>query len=87
MKLLLSADRIRSVIAGAMTEKDIEKSLRLHKIKYNYTTAPGYLAIRIPCRSGSVLIARTASRSAPYTVRFSAPDGFPCPVPLYSRED
>lgn len=87
MKMLLSADRIRSIIAGAMTEKEIEKSLRLHKIKYAYTTSPGYLAIRIPCRSGSVLITRTASRSAPYMVRSAAPAGYPYPVPLYSWND
>lgn len=73
MKLLVTADRIRSAIAGAATEKDVELSLRSHKIRYSYDTRTGFLAFRIPSRSGSVLVYRTASRTAPFTVRFSAP--------------
>lgn len=73
MKLLVTADRIRSAIAGAATEKDVELSLRSHKIRYSYDTRTGFLAFRIPSRSGSVLIYRTASRTAPFAVRFAAP--------------
>jgi len=82
MKLLLTTDRIRSAIDGAKTEKDVELSLRAHKIRYTYTTAPGFLAIRIPARSGSVLVYRTTSRSAPFTVR-SAADVVRPAVPVY----
>lgn len=73
MKLLITADRIRSVIADAATEKDVEMSLRSHKIRYYYDIRHGFLTFRIPSRSGSVLVYRTASRTAPFTVRFSAP--------------
>lgn len=73
MRLLVTADRIRSAIAGAATEKDVELSFRSHKIRYSYDTRTGFLAFRIPSRSGSVLVYRTASRTAPFTVRFSAP--------------
>ena len=77
MKLLLTADRIRSVIADARTEKDIELSLRSHKIKFSYDTGAGFLAFRIPARSGTVLVYRTCSRSAPFVVRAAAPAVYP----------
>lgn len=73
MKMLVTAARIRSAIDGARTEKDVEKSLRLHRIKYSYDTTSGYMAFRIPARSGAVLVYRTASRSAPFIVRSAAP--------------
>lgn len=73
MKLLVTAARIRSVIAGAMTEKDVELSLRSHRIRYSYDTRSGFLAFRIPSRSGSVIVYRTASRTAPFTVKTAAP--------------
>ena len=72
MKLLITADRIRSAIAGATTEKDVELSLRSHKIRYSYDTRTGFLAFRIPSRSGSVLVYRTASRTSPFTVKTAA---------------
>ena len=72
MKMLITPSRIRSVIAGAMTERDVTDSLRSHRIKYSYSTDGGYGHIRIPARSGSVVIYRTVSRSAPFIVR-SAP--------------
>ena len=77
MKLLLSADRIRAVVADARTEKDIELSLRSHKIKFSYDTSAGFMAFRIPVRSGAVLVYRTCSRSAPFAVRSSAPAVYP----------
>ena len=73
MKLLITADRIRAVIAGARTEKEVEFSLRSHKIKYQYDTSAGYTAVKIPARSGAVLVYRTCSRSAPFMVRSAAP--------------
>ena len=72
MKLLITADRIRSAIAGATTEKDVELSLRSHKIRYSCDTRTGFLAFRIPSRSGSVLVYRTASRTSPFTVKTAA---------------
>ena len=99
MKMLLTADRIRSAIAGARTEKDVEISLRRHRIRYAYDTRSGFLAFRIPARSGSVLVYRTCSRSAPFVVRSAAPvsaplvsrsaapAGYPFPVPAFSWDD
>lgn len=90
MKLLLSADRIRSLAAAASTEKDLEKILHRHKIRFSWTTAPGYLCARVPCRSGSVLVYRTCSRSAPFQVRSAEPvkaAGYPYPVPRFAFDD
>lgn len=72
MRILLTAARIRAMISGAMTEKDIELALRAHGVRYSYDTSAGYLAIRVPVRSGVVRIYRTASRSASWQVRSAA---------------
>lgn len=80
MKLLLTAARLRSVIDGVRTEKDLEISLRLHRIRFTWTTEPGYLAARVPLRSGPVLVYRTASRSAPFQIRSASPSSAPSPV-------
>lgn len=87
MKMLLTADRIRSALAGARTEKDVENSLRAHKIRFAYDTSAGYLAFRIPARSGAVLVYRTCSRSAPFMVRSAAPAGYPFPLPRWTWDD
>ena len=96
MKTLLTADRIRAIVADARTEKDIELSLRSHKVRYSYDTRAGFLAFRIPARSGVVLVYRTASRSAPFQVRSVAPvarsaaplrAGYPFPVPRWTWGD
>ena len=87
MKMLLTADRIRSALDGARTEKDVELSLRAHKIRFSYDASAGYLAFRIPARSGTVLVYRTCSRSAPFQVRSAAPAGAPdhsAPRPLFA---
>ena len=81
MKMLLTADRIRSIIADDRTEKDIEISLRLHKIRFSYDTSAGFLSLRVPVRSGIVRIYRTASRSAPFMV-CAAPPSPIHPVPV-----
>lgn len=83
MKMLLTADRIRSAIAGAKTEQDISAALRRHRIRFTWTTSPGFLAARVPVRSGSVLIIRTASRSAPFSVRFDSVSGSVSPVSVF----
>lgn len=87
MKMLLTADRIRAVVADARTEKDIELSLRSHKIKFSYDTSAGFMAFRIPARSGTVLVYRTCSRSAPFAVRCSAPAVYPYTLPRFAWDD
>lgn len=100
MKMLLTAGRIRSAIAGARTEKDVENSLRAHKIRFSYDTSAGFLAFRIPARSGAVLVYRACSRSAPFAVRSAAPvrsapspscsaapAGYPFPLPRWTWND
>ena len=78
----LTAARVRSVIAGLRTEKDIETALRSHRIRYSYDTTTGFLSFRIPARSGSVRIFRTCSRSCPFQVQ-TVP-AKPAPVPGFS---
>jgi hypothetical protein len=88
MKMLLTADRIRSALDDARTEKDVELSLRAHKIKFSYDTSAGFMAFRIPARSGVVLVYRTASRSAPFMVRAAVPAAAPAfpVVPVFRPE-
>lgn len=83
MKILLTADRVRSILTGARTEKDVENILRAHRIRFSWTTSPGFLAARVRVRSGSVLIVRTASRSAPFSVRFDPVSGSVSPVSVF----
>lgn len=87
MKLLLTPARVRSVIAGAVNEKDIENALRAHKIRFSYTTAPGGLAIRVPVRSGAILITRAPARSVPFRSFMAPAPGYPFPVPRFSWDD
>jgi len=82
MKLLITASRLRSAIADARTEKDIEMSLRAHKIRFSYDTRSGTLAFRVPTVTGTALIIRTASRSAPFRVLAAAPAPVVVPVPV-----
>ena len=88
MKMLLTADRIRAALDDARTEKDVELSLRAHKIKFSYDTSAGFMAFRIPARSGVVLVYRTASRSAPFMVRAATPAAAPAfpVVPVFRPE-
>ena len=88
MKLLLTAGRIRSALDGARTEKDVENLLRARKIRFSYDISAGFLAFRIPARSGAVLVYRTASRSAPFMVRAAAPAAAPAfpVVPVFRPE-
>lgn len=91
MKILLNTARIRSALDGARTEKDVELSLRAHKIHFSYDTGAGFLAFRIPARSGVILVYRAASRSAPFIVRSAAPVAAPAiapspVVPVYRPE-
>lgn len=87
MKMLLTVDRIRAIVADARTEKDIELSLRSHKIKFSYDTSAGCTAFRIPARSGAVLVYRTCSRSAPFRAIVAAPEGSVLPAAPRLRVD
>lgn len=51
MKQFITADRVRSMIAGCKTEKDAADVLRRHRIRYEYSTAGGMFHIRVCCRS------------------------------------
>lgn len=83
MKALLTVSRIRSVLAGARSEKDAAEALRRHRIRYTYSTTGGVFHIRIPARSGIVTVTRTASRSAPLVITA----GYPSPVPRWTWDD
>ena len=89
MKMLLTVDRVRAMVADARTEKDIEYLLRSHKVRYSYDTSAGFLAFRIPARSGTVLVYRTCSRSAPFRaiVAAPAPAGYPYKLPRFALDD
>lgn len=81
--MFVSVSRLRSMIADCRTNPEIISVLRSHKIRYSYTTETGTLSIKIPCRTGSVRIYRTCSRSAPYMVSAVSPSPFvPAPVPV-----
>lgn len=65
----ITSARVRAIIDGARTEKEIETRLRRHRVRFSYDTSAGFLAFRIPARSGSVRVYRTCSRSAPFLVQ------------------
>ena len=85
MKQLVTASRIRSIIAGLHTEKDAAAALRQHRIRYTFSTEGGAFHIRIPSRSGCIRIIRLASRSAPLVVVPEPATAQPLPfiVPAY----
>ena len=61
MKPIITAARIRSIIADARTERDVTDALRRHRVPYTFTTETGSLSIRIPCRAGAVHVFRSGS--------------------------
>lgn len=65
-----NTEKVRSIVSGAKTEQDIQILLRLHKIKYHFTTDTGFLSIRIPCRKGCIRVYRVANRNNPFVIRF-----------------
>lgn len=83
--IMLTPARVRSLVSGCRTEKDVESSLRSHGIRFSYDTTGGYLSIRIPARSGAVRVYRAASRSAPFLVS-SVPPVPAYPVPILHRD-
>lgn len=83
--IMLSSNRIRSIITDCKTERDIMQALRNHKVKYTFSTDTGFLAIRIPCKKGFIRIYRTASRSRPFLVSSVPPVPF-MPVPVLHND-
>ena len=75
MSIMLTADRVRSIIAGARDEKTVLKRLKSHKIKFN--VSKGCTGnIYIPCRTGKIRIYRCCSRANPFIVQHVAPVDF-----------
>lgn len=77
--MLVTAERIRSMIADCRTEPDVIRVLRSHKVKYSFATDTGYLSIRIPCKKGYIRIYKTCSRSAPMRITTGNPVPYSMP--------
>jgi len=75
MAIMLTADRVRSIIHGARDDKTVLKRLKAHKIKFNVSKTYG-TTIYIPCRTGKIRIYRSCSRSCPYVVQHMTPIEF-----------
>lgn len=87
MKQYITVARVRSLMAGAHSEREAAAILRAHRIRYTFSTAGGIYHIGIRSRSGYIRIIRTASRSAPLAVtllREAAPLRSQVLVPVYS---
>lgn len=67
--MVISAERIKSIVSGCKTQPDIISALRMHKVKYMFTTETGFLSIRIPYKKGIIRIYKTCSVSCPFVVR------------------
>jgi len=90
MKIFITADRVRSILDDARTESDAALALRRHRIRYTFSTAGGFLHIRIPARAGVITVTRTASKSAPLRVAAAVPASvapYPYPVPCFTWDD
>lgn len=66
--IIITPNRIKSIIADCKTDADLVANLRYHRIRYRYTTESGYLSVVIPCSTGSVRVYRSASKSNPFRV-------------------
>ena len=78
MKATITADRIRAMIAGCRTEKQVLAILKAHKVKFKQTPfSEGYmLNIRIPCKTGAIRVYRSCSRRCPFVVQHLTPVSF-----------
>ena len=87
---LVTLPRIRGILASARTEQDAALELRAHRVRFSFSTAGGFLHIRIPARTGIITVTRTASRTAPLRIVAAAPAGpvpYPYPVPAWTWDD
>lgn len=71
--IILTPNRLKTIVSECKTDADLAASLRHHKIRHRYTTESGFLSVVVPCSTGSVRIYRTASRSNPFRVIPASP--------------
>lgn len=74
--IIITPNRVRSIIADCKTDVDLIANLRRHKIRYGYSTDSGFLSVIIPCSTGKVRVYRSASKSSPYKVAPVSPTPF-----------
>ena len=67
--IIITQNRVKTIITGCKTEMDIISALRAHKVKYSFSVETGIMNIAIPCKTGTVRIYRTFSHNAPFMVR------------------
>lgn len=89
---LVTVSRIRAILTDARTEQDAALELRAHRVRFSFSTAGGFLHIRIPARSGIITVTRTASRTQPLRIAAALPAGagpapYPYPVPRWTWDD
>ena len=71
--IILTQNRLKTIVSDCKTDADLAATLRHHKIRYRYTTESGFLSVVVPCSTGAVRIYRTASRSNPFRVVPASP--------------
>lgn len=79
MKITITADRIRAMIAGCRDEKQVIAALKAHKVRYKldpYAKGCYALNLYIPCKTGKIRIYRSCSRRAPFIVQHMTPVTF-----------
>jgi len=74
--VIITPNRVKSIISECKTEADLETTLRYHKLKHKYTTETGFLSCVIPCKTGSVRIYKVASKTNPFVVEAVKPQTF-----------
>jgi len=77
---IITARRIRRILADAITDADAVDLLRSHGIRYGYSTAGGTLHICIPTRTGALRVYRT-EETAPAVITGPGKD----PRPFWYR--
>lgn len=80
--MLITSSRLRSILSECRTEADLQATLRHHRIKFKYDTKLGYLSLTIPTATGTVRVAKVASREAPFVVMRTAPEPYEHPKHL-----
>lgn len=77
--MLITSRRLRSILSECRTEADLQATLRYHRIKFKYDTSLGYLALTIPTATGTIRVAKVASREAPFIMMRTAPEPYQHP--------
>lgn len=67
--IIITQNRVKTIIASCKTEMDIINALRARKVKYSFSVETGIMNIAIPCKAGKIRVYRTPSSRAPFTVR------------------